>query len=124
LPQESEVPRRLGSWRDRTCRLHHLSAPALLRAATDLGPVSCGREDCRGGDIFRRGRHAVAGLAPRRTTALRERSRRIGPAWLAQEAEGCRRRLISLGVVGCTFVRAFDKFPLMSQWRIHQRNFQ
>jgi hypothetical protein len=32
--------------------------------------------------------------------------------------------VISLGVVGCTFVRAFDKFPLMSQWRIHQRNFQ
>jgi hypothetical protein len=21
--------------------------------------------------------------------------------------------------VGCTFVRAFGKFPLMSQWRIH-----
>ena len=47
----------------------------------------------------------------------------IGSAWLAQEAEGCRRRLISLGVVGCTSVRAFGKFPLMSQWRIHQRNF-
>jgi hypothetical protein len=56
-----------------------------------------------------------------RTTALRERSRRIEPAWLAQE-EG--RGLISFGVVGCTFVRAFDKFPLMSQWHIHQRYFQ
>ena len=30
-----------------------------------------------------------------------------------------RRRLISFGLVGCTFVRAFDKFPLKSQGRIH-----
>ena len=37
---------------------------------------------------------------------------------LAQE-EG-RRSLISFGVVGCTSVRAFGKFPLKSQWRIHQ----
>ena len=37
---------------------------------------------------------------------------------------GWRRRLISFGVVGCTFVRAFDKFPLKNQWRIHQRNFR
>jgi hypothetical protein len=41
---------------------------------------------------------------------------------VAQE-EG-RRRLISFGEVSCTFVRAFGKFPLMSQWRIHQRYFQ
>src|SRR5262249_21484208 len=32
-----------------------------------------------------------------------------------------RRRLISLGVVGCTFVRASDKFPLKSLSRIHHQ---
>ena len=37
---------------------------------------------------------------------------------LAQEE--VRRRLISFGVVGCTSVRVFGKFPLMSQSRIHQ----
>ena len=36
---------------------------------------------------------------------------------LAQEE--VRRRLISFGVVGCTSVRVFGKFPLRSQWRIH-----
>jgi hypothetical protein len=36
---------------------------------------------------------------------------------LAQEEGRC--RLINFGVVGCTLIRAFDTFPLKSQWRIH-----
>jgi ATP-dependent DNA ligase len=49
---------------------------------------------------------------------------RSGPskAWI--KVKNLKAPAVSFGVVGCTFVRAFDKFPLMSQWRTDQHNFR
>ena len=56
-----------------------------------------------------------------RSPTLRHRPRRVGSAWLAQEAEGCLTREISFYLADCTAVRAFDTFPLTCLWRIHHQ---
>ena len=69
--------------------------------------------------------YAVAGIAQNSIASKfdddAQRPCNVWSARLAQEAEGCLARLIKFGLVGCTFLRAFDKFPLKSLWRIHHQ---
>src|SRR5215471_12085434 len=62
--------------------------------------------------------HWPSCAAARYPPALRHRPWRTWSARLAEEEGRC--RLISFGVLGCTSVRAFGKFPLKSLWRTHQ----